>query len=321
MEAVVFCGIAGLVAFSVAGLLPAGAAPSRTRGSSAGVLGSLLLSIGAALDRVPRLVDVLAGLVLPLRDVEPARRLFFGRFDAGGKQLAGSSDNRRAAAVIALLVGAGAAAGGLASLSLAGAAVGAGIPVAVLAVAGERAKRATARDVERAMPEAFGALSIALGSGHSLSQAMRYVGVHSREPIRSEFMRVGFAIDCGFSATESLDGLIRRLHAPGLDMVALALKVSQRTGAPLKDLLAQAAKLVQDRIELQRTLDVKTSQARMSAHLVAGMPVAMIVLLVMLSSDFRKGVATVSGAFCVLLALGLNAVAWMVIRKIMRVEL
>ena len=47
----------------------------------------------------------------------------------------------------------------------------------------------------------------------------------------------------------------------------------------------------------------------------------MIVFLTLLSSDFRKGVATVSGAFCVLVALGLNAVAWLVIRKIMKVEL
>ena len=109
-----------------------------------------------------------------------------------------------------------------------------------------------------------------------------------KEPVRSEFMRVGFAIDCGFSATERLTALSQGCVPPGLDMVALALKVSQRTGAPLKDLLEEAARLVGDRIELQRTLDVKTSQARMSAHLVAGMPVAMIVFLTLLSSDFRK---------------------------------
>ena len=139
-------------------------------------------------------------------------------------------DKRRAAAMVVLLMGVGSVVGGVASLSAPGALIGAGAPVIALAVAGGRAKKATARDVERAMPEAFGALSIALGSGHSLAQAMRYVGVHSREPVRSEFMRVGFAIDCGFSATEALDGLITRLRAPGLDMVALALKVSQRTG-------------------------------------------------------------------------------------------
>ncbi len=317
MEAVVFCGIAGLVAFCVAGLLPGGSA-SRSRGFVIGGIDQILMVAGRVFDRVPGAVDVLAGLAEPFRDAAAAGRLPFG--SSGGSE-GEVFDKRRAAGMVVLLMGAGLVAGGAVSLSVSGAIIGAAAPVMALAVAGGRAKRAASRDVERAMPEAFGALSIALGSGHSLAQAMRYVGVHSREPIRSEFMRVGFAIDCGFSAAEALDSLIRRLHAPGLDMVTLALKVSQRTGAPLKDLLEEAARLVGDRIELQRTLDVKTSQARMSARLVAGMPVAMIVFLTLLSSDFRKGVATVSGAFCVMAALGLNAVAWMVIRKIMKVEL
>lgn len=318
MEAVVFCGIAGLVAFCVAGLLPSDAVASRPCGFAAGGVDQILLLTGRIFDRAPGAVDVLASLAEPFCDMGAAKRLLFGSSgESGGAVL----DKRRAAAMVVLLMGVGSVVGGVASLSVPGALIGAGAPVIALAVAGGRAKKATARDVERAMPEAFGALSIALGSGHSLAQAMRYVGVHSREPVRSEFMRVGFAIDCGFSATEALDGLITRLSAPGLDMVALALKVSQRTGAPLKDLLEEAARLVGDRIELQRTLDVKTSQARMSARLVAGMPVAMIVFLTLLSSDFRKGVATVSGAFCVLVALGLNAVAWLVIRKIMKVEL
>lgn len=318
METVVFCGIAGLVAFCVAGLLPSDAVASRPCGFAAGGVDQILLLTGRIFDRAPGAVDVLASLAEPFCDMGAAKRLLFGSSgESGGAVL----DKRRAAAMVVLLMGVGSVVGGVASLSVPGALIGAGAPVIALAVAGGRAKKATARDVERAMPEAFGALSIALGSGHSLAQAMRYVGVHSREPVRSEFMRVGFAIDCGFSATEALDGLITRLSAPGLDMVALALKVSQRTGAPLKDLLEEAARLVGDRIELQRTLDVKTSQARMSARLVAGMPVAMIVFLTLLSSDFRKGVATVSGAFCVLVALGLNAVAWLVIRKIMKVEL
>ena len=317
MAAIVFCGVAALVAFCVAGLLPDDNAP-RPRGFSVAGIDWVLLFTGRILGRVPGAVDALAGLIEPLRDAGAARLRHFGPFGVDEKAL---FDRGRAAAAVALLMGAGLVVGGAVSLSIPGALAGAGVPVMALAVAGDRAKRTTARDVERAMPEAFGALSIALGSGHSLAQAMRYVGAHSREPIRSEFMRVGFAIDCGFSATEALDGLIKRLHAPGLDMVALALKVSQRTGAPLRDLLEEAAKLVGDRIELQRTLDVKTSQARMSARLVAGMPVAMIVFLTLLSSDFRKGVATVSGAFCVLAALGLNAVAWMAIRKIMKVEL
>ena len=171
------------------------------------------------------------------------------------------------------------------------------------------------------MPEAFGALAISLGSGYSLAQAMRYVGGHADEPVRSAFMRVAFAVDCGESAVEALDAMLERFRAPGLDLVVLALKVSQRTGAPLKDLLAEATKMVTERIELRRRLDVKTSQARMSAHMVASMPIAMTVLLSLLSSDYRAGMATTVGMVSLLMGLALNAAALMVIRRIMTIEL
>lgn len=47
--------------------------------------------------------------------------------------------------------------------------------------------------------------------------------------------------------------------------------------------------MVGERIELKRRLDVKTSQARMSAHMVAAMPAGMCAVLALLSADFRRG--------------------------------
>lgn len=193
-------------------------------------------------------------------------------------------------------------------------------PLAVLCSMRSRRLRERARKLEVAMPEAFGSLAISLASGYSLPQAMRFVGARSAEPIRTEFMRVSFAVDCGVPATEALDAMLERLDAPGLELVVLALKVSKRTGAPLGELLREAAQLCHERLELKRMLDVKTSQARMSARLVAGMPAAMIVFLTLLSTDFRTGLATTVGALSIVAALALNVGAWMVIRKIMRVE-
>lgn len=57
-------------------------------------------------------------------------------------------------------------------------------------------------------------------------------------------LRVAAAIDCGVSATDALDDLLDRIDAPGLSLVTLALKVSQRTGAPLADLLSEASSMV-----------------------------------------------------------------------------
>ena len=205
------------------------------------------------------------------------------------------------------------------SLSPLGFALGFVAPFAVGAARDGFESRREQHDAEEAMPEAFTALSMSLASGHSLAQGMRFVGAHAQEPVHTEFLRVAAAIDCGISATDALDDLLVRIDAPGLSLVTLALKVSQRTGAPLADLLSEASSMVGERIELKRRLDVKTSQARMSAHMVAAMPAGMCAVLALLSAD--RGLATPAGAGAVVLGLALNAVALVVIRRIMRVEL
>ena len=209
----------------------------------------------------------------------------------------------------------------LVSLSSVGFALGLVAPFGVGAARDTFNRRREQHDVEEAMPEAFTALSMSLASGHSLAQGMRFVGTHAQEPVHAEFLRVAAAIDCGIAATDALDDLLVRIDAPGLSLVTLALKVSQRTGAPLAGLLSEASSMVGERIELKRRLDVKTSQARMSAHMVSAMPAGMCALLALLSADFRRGLATPAGAGAVVLGLALNAVALLVIQRIMRVEL
>lgn len=222
--------------------------------------------------------------------------------------------------LFALATAAAALLGGVVSLSPLGLLVGAvGFPTLFL-VRAQRSARQRAAQLAEAMPESFHALAISLGSGHSLGQALRFVGNHAPEPIHTEFMRASFAMTCGLSATEALDALLARLPAPGLDLVALALKVSQRTGAPLKDLLAQAAGMVGERVELARRLEVKTAQARLSARLVTVLPLVLIAVLALLSEDFRAGVGTPTGAVSVLVALVLDAVAWVWIRRVMEVD-
>ena len=243
------------------------------------------------------------------------------RLSVGSAQPFKDADGQVALGALALMCLAGALIGGIVALSPIGMAIGCAAPLVLLVVRATRRRAREAAELEEAMPEAFGSLAVALGSGHSLPQAMRYVGAHAREPIRSEFMRVSFAVSCGVAAPEALDAMLSRLHAPGLELVVLSLKVSQRTGAPLKDLLAEASAMVSERIKLRRQLDVKTSQARMSAHLVAAMPVAMAAMLALLSPDYREGMTTAIGVISIAVALLLNGVALIIIRKIMDVAL
>lgn len=313
MEVIMLFCIGALVMLCIA--LPArrGDEPSRAvRAECVAAAGAFApaYSLGCALRQIGIRPRANSGMLVQLQ-----------RISVGGSCPLADADAATLLGVLTLACLAGGVLGAVVSLSPFGVVIGLIAPPVVLLLLAARRRKNESRELEQAMPEAFGSLAVSLGSGHSLPQAMRYVGAHSREPIKSEFMRVSFAISCGVPAYEALDAMLTRLQAPGLELVVLALKVSQRTGAPLKDLLAEAAAMVGDRIELRRRLDVKTSQARMSARMVAAMPIALSVALSLLSSDFRAGLATVAGAASLGIAFALNAVAWVFIRKIMDVSL
>ena len=303
MEVAVPLVVGGLAGFSVA--TACGAEPRVPQVPPAELARQTLETVAEKLPRELVENDLLKKIARSWASLAPARRLGLAIEDASGR-LAFLLLSSGVCCVLLTMV----------SLSPLGFALGLVAPFAVGAARDGFESRREQHDAEEAMPEAFTALSMSLASGHSLAQ-----GAHAQEPVHTEFLRVAAAIDCGISATDALDDLLVRIDAPGLSLVTLALKVSQRTGAPLADLLSEASSMVGERIELKRRLDVKTSQARMSAHMVAAMPTGMCAVLALLSADFRRGLATPAGAGTVVLGLALNAVALVVIRRIMRVKL
>ena len=202
-----------------------------------------------------------------------------------------------------------------------GALIGCATTIVLLAGRAHAGARTERARLETAATEAFQALAVTLGSGRSLAQALRYVGERCEDPVAQEFTSAAFALEYGEALGEVLDRLERSLSVPGVDLVATALGVSQRTGAPLQRLLEEASNMVADRVALERKLDVRTAQARMSARVVAAMPLVMVAFLGCFSPDFRSGLATATGAGSVLAAAALDLCAWLIIRKIMEVEL
>lgn len=288
------------------------------RGGARGAIVVLLCRAGASAPVAVRDAAVVRTCRDELRRTQLLARVIedlFGTASLGGVS---ARDFEMGALIFAVLIGG--ITGSIAVGSVLGVAAGAAAVIGYLRLRAGRRTHEERRRVASAMPEAFAALSIALGSGHTLAQGMRFVGSHAEEPVRGEFLRVACAIECGIPASEVLDDLLIRLPAPGLGLVSLALKISQRTGAPLRELLTEAADMANERIALARQLEVKTSQARMSARLVAWMPVAMACALAVVSADFRRGIATPVGTGSVAVAFALDFCAWMIIRRIMRID-
>lgn len=199
-----------------------------------------------------------------------------------------------------------------------------GVPIAAVVLAvgvpiwdGSRQRR-EARMLAQEMPGVFRTLAMAMGSGETLAQAIDYLGSHETGPAGRPFARASLRMRCGDSASEALGSLPEELHAPGVGLLTTALLISQRTGSPLKSLFGHAAKLVERQGEFERMLEVKTAQVRLSVRIVCGLPVLMIAALSVLSPDFRAGLATPAGVASILLAIGMDATALLIIRRLMR---
>lgn len=199
-----------------------------------------------------------------------------------------------------------------------GAVAGLGLSLAGIAAWASARERAWAAELSRQVPEAFRSLAGALAAGRTLAQAISYVGATGKGPLQREFARASLRVSCGISPTEALSELAGRTQAPGVALMVTALAVSARTGAPLQGLFMRSARLVERRFELERELAAKTAQVRLSARIVSAMPALMVAVLSLLSPDFREGLATPVGAGCVCVAAVLDAVALLIIRRLMR---
>ncbi len=207
--------------------------------------------------------------------------------------------------------------GVLVSTSLLGGAVGlAAIGALVSAALGSQTRK-DRNALAAQMPDALRSLSGALGAGKSLSQAIEHVGRTLGEPMGPQFLQASFEIASGRSVEEAVEGLCQRIDAPGIALLGTALQISQRTGSSLNDLFSQTAQMASDSVALRRELEVKTSQVRLSAKVVAAMPVVLCGVLTLLSSDYRAGLSLQAGKTCLVVAALLDLSALLLVRRVM----
>lgn len=178
--------------------------------------------------------------------------------------------------------------------------------------------RARERALIDEMPQVFRTLSMAIGSGETLTQAIEYVGVHERGYAGESFTQAALRLRCGASTEDAMAELARELDAPGVGLLTTALVIAQRTGSPLRGLFQSSALLVERQGEYERMLAVKTAQVRLSVRIVCLLPLLLVCLLSLISVDFQQGLRTPPGMVSMLLAAAMDGCALLIIRHLMR---
>jgi tight adherence protein B len=188
--------------------------------------------------------------------------------------------------------------------------------IIVRKVAGKR------RAFAEQLPDNLDVLASSLRAGHSLVGALSVVAADAPEPSKSEFQRVLSEEQLGVLLEDAFQIAVRRMESDDLDQVALIARLQREMGANAAEVLDRVIETVRARMELRRLIRVLTAQGRMSRWLLTGLPIALALVLTVVSRGYMHPLfhRTV-GVVLLILAGGMVSIGSWIIGKIVDIRI
>jgi tight adherence protein B len=110
----------------------------------------------------------------------------------------------------------------------------------------------------------------------------------SEPPLSEEFARVVSETRLGDSVVDALARMAQRLQLRDLDWVVQAIRIQQTVGGKLADLLHTLADFIRAREEVRREVRVLTAEGRMSAWVLGGLPIFLLLAIQVIDPEYMK---------------------------------
>jgi tight adherence protein B len=175
--------------------------------------------------------------------------------------------------------------------------------------------------IEEQLPDAIDMVKRALRAGHTFKSAINLVAEDMGQPIAKEFELTFSDLNYGNDVRRAMVGLLNRVPSVTVMALVTSVLVQRDTGGNLAEILDQIAKVVRDRFRFARTVRSLSAEGRLSAWVLALIPLGLVVLLsissptylpILLDRPVGQKLLYASGI------LGVLGILW--IRKIIRIE-
>lgn len=138
------------------------------------------------------------------------------------------------------------------------------------------------------LPDTITLIANALRAGSSFLQAIEMVVREAQPPITVEFGRVVREVNLGLAFDVALENMVRRVRSDDLELMATAITIQHQVGGNLAEILDSIAFTIRERVRIKGEIRSLTAQQRMSGYVVAGMPIGLMGLLMVLAPGFMK---------------------------------
>ncbi|MET0800330.1 MAG: type II secretion system F family protein, partial [Actinomycetota bacterium] len=181
-------------------------------------------------------------------------------------------------------------------------------------------KRRTEKMREQ-LPDVLTIMASSLRAGHSFMQALDMVAREIPQPAATEFQRVVSEIRLGRPTDEALEALATRVGSADFRWAVLAVNIQREVGGNLAEILDNVADTLRERAMMRRQIQVLTAEGRLSAWVLAALPVAIGTYMFAVNPDYigllvttKMGLIMLGGAVTLLLV----GIFWM--RRIVDID-
>src|SRR5215207_3295550 len=144
------------------------------------------------------------------------------------------------------------------------------------------------RAFEAQLPESLDMLVNALQAGYSLQAAMDFVGRETPEPLGPEFVRFYDEQRLGMEVRMALLRFQERVGTIDARMFVTSLLIQRETGGNLGEVLTNLATLMRERVTFRMQLATLTAEPRMSARVLASLPLAVVLIISAINPNFMQ---------------------------------
>jgi tight adherence protein B len=172
------------------------------------------------------------------------------------------------------------------------------------------------------LPDNLLVLAASLRAGHSFAVGLSAVVDEAEQPSRSELRRAVADEQLGVPIEEALLRVSRRMDNADLEQVALVAALQRETGGNTAEVLDTVAQTVRERAELRGLVRTLTAEGRLSQWILTGVPVAVALIVSVLSPGYLKPLFTSAGGQAMLgVCIALMIAGFVLIRRILDIEL
>ncbi|WP_029147338.1 type II secretion system F family protein [Methylophilus sp. 5] len=125
-----------------------------------------------------------------------------------------------------------------------------------------------------------------LSTGRSLESAMRFAAEEALPPLRDVLDRVIRAADLGADMIESLTEAAKLHNLRELNLIALAMRISNHHGSSPRDMLDSVVKMIRQQELARRELAAMTGETRMSAWVLGLTPIAIAAYIMLMNPSY-----------------------------------